>query len=134
MANNCSVALLQAGEAQAALDAVAGTPGEFAAAGETRLQAMALGNQAAALDALDRLEEAEPLYLQAADLLQSVGETDLRAHLLQSLARLQLRSGRQLEALASMQAGIDGLQRPSLKQRLIKRLLKRPFDLLKGNG
>ncbi|MDH3945015.1 MAG: hypothetical protein OEV06_13055 [Anaerolineae bacterium] len=131
MANNQSVALLQAGQAEDALQAVGDTPDEFADAGDTRLQAMALGNRAAALDALGHSAEAEQDYTAAADLLKSIGETDLRAHVLQSLSQLQLKSGRQLEALASMQSGLDGVQRPSLKQRLIKRLLKKPFDLLK---
>jgi len=30
-----------------------------------------------------------------------------------------------------MQAGLESLERPSLKQRLAKRLIRKPFDLLK---
>nr|MBP8857617.1 hypothetical protein [Anaerolineaceae bacterium] len=58
MCNNRSVALLQSGAAAQALQAAAGTDQVFALAGEVRLQAMALGNQAAALEELGRQAEA----------------------------------------------------------------------------
>jgi len=133
MANNCSVAYLQADDAQAALEVVLGTDEIFAKAGDIRRQGMALGNQAAALDALDRPEEAAEMYLQAADLLQQAGEDKLRADVMQSLSMLQFRSGRQLQALASMQSGIEGVKNPSAKQKLIKKLLRIPFDMLNKN-
>ena len=50
--NNLSVALLQSGEAQEFLDAAVGTDAIFAKAGDLKRQGMALGNQAAALEAL----------------------------------------------------------------------------------
>lgn len=130
MANNRSVALLQAGEAQAALDAVGDSPEQFAAAGDARRQAMALGNRAAALAALDRKGEAEQTYWESARLLGELGETDLRASVLQSISRLQLRGGRYMEALASMDAGLETVQKPSLTQRLLKRLVRIPKNLI----
>ena len=48
--NNCSVAFLQAGKAEAAYQAVADTPQFSKNAGDIRRQAMALGNRAAALE------------------------------------------------------------------------------------
>ena len=128
MRNNSSVAWLQADEPELALEAVFGTEDVFAAAGEIRLQAMALGNKAAALDALGRLGEAVMLYEQAAEMLQQIGEGELRAYILQALSKVQFRTGRQLEALATMQAGVDGIQRPSLRQRILKRLLRIPMS------
>jgi tetratricopeptide (TPR) repeat protein len=133
MANNCSVAHLQADDAQAALDAVQGTDEIFAQAGDIRRQGMALGNRAAALEALDRLEEASETYLQAADILQQAGEDKLRADVMQSLSMLQFRSGRQLQALASMKSGIEGVEHPSAKQKFIKKLLRIPFEMLNKN-
>src|SRR5690349_1105958 len=62
MQNNRSVALLQTGKAMDALEAVGNTDQIFAAAQDTKRQAMALGNQAAALDALHRYEEAVAKY------------------------------------------------------------------------
>ncbi|MBN2502132.1 MAG: hypothetical protein JXB38_15215 [Anaerolineales bacterium] len=126
MRNNQSVALLQGDDAEGALAVVQGTDAIFAAAGDKLRQAMALGNQASALDALKRLEEAEAAYVASADLLKELGEDDLRATVMQSLSALQLRSGRQLEALATMKAGVDNVEKPNLRQRMLKRLLKLP--------
>ena len=49
---------------------------------------------------------------------------------IQSLSQLQFRTGRQLEALATMQSGIEDIKRPSLRQRMLKKLLKAPIKLL----
>lgn len=130
MANNSSVAWLQANVPGLALEAVEGTDSIFAMAGETRLHAMAVGNKAAALDALGRLDEAAELYEQSAEILQDIGEDELRAYILQALSKIQFRTGRQFEALATMQAGVDGIQRPSLRQRILKRLLQIPMNSL----
>lgn len=130
MANNSSVAYLQAGDAQAALQVVESTPAVFSAAGDVRRQAMALGNLAAALEALGRLDEAIDTYQQSADLLKEAGEDQLRLNVMQSLSALQMRTGRQLEALASMKVGLDGVEKLSGKQRLIKKLLKIPFNMM----
>lgn len=129
MANNRGVALLQANEAQAALDAVSGTDKVFEEVGDRLRLAMALGNQGAALDALKRLDEAERAYLRSAELLKELGEHDLRAPVMKSLSALQMRTGRQLEALATMQAGVEGMERPNLRQRILKKLLRIPFKL-----
>lgn len=130
MANNRSVALIRVGEAQAALDVVSGTEEVFSQAGDILHLAMAIGNQATALEALGRLEEAEESYQRCAELLKQIGETELRASVMQSLSTLQLRRGRQLEAIATMHAGIEGIKNPNLKQRLVKKLLQTPFKLL----
>ena len=92
---------------------------------------MAWGNQAAALEALGKLEEAEADYKRSAELLMKLGEDDLHARVMQSLSALQMKQGRQMEALGSMQAGVSGIKRPNLRQRLLKRLLKLPNKLLK---
>lgn len=130
MDNNRSVALLQAGEYQAALDAAARTDKTFASAGDTRRQAQALGNQAAAMAGLGRKQDAEDLYWKSAQLLEACGEKDLRATVLQAISRLQLGEGRYMQALASMESGLEGVPKPSLAQRLLKRLLKIPGKLL----
>jgi len=130
MRNNRSVALLQAGEAEDALQAVDGTIAVFEAAGDKRRQGMALGNLGAALEAVDRLEDAGEAYQQSADLLKEAGEEDLLIHVVRSQSALQLRTGRQLEALGTMQAGLERVDRPTTKQRLLKRLLNIPSKLL----
>lgn len=133
MANNRSVALLQGGEAQAALDAVGATDEIFSAAGDTRRQAMALGNRAAALAGLGQNEEAERVYWESARLLGEIGERDMRASVLQAISKLQLKGGRYGEALASMDSGLEGVERLSLTRRFLRKLIRIPMKML-GRG
>jgi tetratricopeptide (TPR) repeat protein len=130
MDNNASVAYLQAGEAESALTAVVGTAEIFAQAGDLRRQGMAIGNYAAALEALERLDEADQAYRESAEILKQAGEDALRANVMQSLSTLQFRTGKQLQALATMKAGLEDIKKPSPRQRFLKRLLNIPFDML----
>ena len=130
MANNVSVALLQAEDSDGALEAVEGTAEIFSKAGDDKRQAMALGNYAAALEALDRLDEAEQVYWQAAEILKNIGEDDLRLSVMQSISALQLRTGRQLQAVATMQSGVEDVSKPTLKQRFLKKLLNLPIKMI----
>jgi tetratricopeptide (TPR) repeat protein len=130
MANNQSVALLQSGSANAALEVVSGTDEIFAEAGDRRRQALALGNKAAALEELGSLEEAAEAYENSANILKEIGENDLLASVMQSLSALQLKQGRQLQALATMKSGLENVQRPNPKQRVAKKLLQIPFDFM----
>jgi tetratricopeptide (TPR) repeat protein len=132
MANNSSVAYLQAGDGAAALAVVEGSEAIFAQAGDLRRQGMALGNRGAALEALERPEEAIAAYQEAAEILQQAGEDQMRAQVMQSLSMLQFQMGQQLQALASMQNGIEGVQRPSARQKMLKKLLNIPFEM--GTG
>jgi len=124
MKNNRSVALLKAGDAQGAFDAVVGTEAVFQAAGDVRRQGLAAGNEASALEALGKLNEAAQKYQRSADLLEDAGEDQMRAHVLQSLSALQLRRGKSVDAVLSMQSGIVGVKNPSLKQKIAKSLIK----------
>jgi tetratricopeptide (TPR) repeat protein len=130
MDNNRSVALLKVDDPAGALCAVEGTDLVFAEAGDVRRQAMALGNRAAALEALDRFEEALSDYEKCAEYFKEIGEHEMRAVTLKSISTLQLRTGHSMEALASMQAGVSAIERPGLKHRLLKKLLDIPSKLL----
>jgi tetratricopeptide (TPR) repeat protein len=129
MANNAAVAFLQADQPEAGYSAVKGTPEVFSSQGDFRRQGMAIGNLAAAAEALGNTQEAIELYQQAAQILSQVGEDQLRAATMQSLSMLQLKTGRQLQALASMQNGLNGVKHPTPKQSFIKKLLQIPIDM-----
>jgi tetratricopeptide (TPR) repeat protein len=134
MANNCSVALLQNGDKVGALQAVEGTEETFLEAGDRKRQALALGNQASALEALDRLDEAEQAYWRSAEILKEIGEEDLRLSVMQSISAMQLRTGRQMQAVATMHSGVDNIEKPSLKQRFLKRILGVPMQMITGQN
>jgi hypothetical protein len=129
--NNCSVAWLQAGEPQKSWEAVRETDLIFAEACDTRRQAMALGNQASALEALGSLPEAMEKYQVAADLLKDLHEDDLRAYVLQNLAALQLRNGDQLLSLATMHTALENKKKLGAKEKLLKKLLRIPFKMIR---
>ncbi len=131
MLNNCSVAYLKAGEAQAALDAASETDLNFATHGDKKRQGMAVGNQAAALEALKHSDEAMVAYEKSAELLKEAGEFELRAYVLQSLSELQLKRGRYLEAYTTMRAGVVGIKKTNIQQKLVKALMEIPFKFLK---
>jgi tetratricopeptide (TPR) repeat protein len=124
MKNNQSVALLKGRNAQGAFDAVSGTESVFQTAGDIRRQGFAAGNEASALEALGRLDEAAQKYQHSADLLEEAGEDQMRARVLESLSALQIRQGNSLDAVLSMQSGIVGVKKPTLKQKIAKSLIK----------
>lgn len=124
MRNNQSVSLLQAGQAAAALEVVLDTDKIFAQAGDLRRQGLAHGNQAAALEALGRIDEAALGYDQAADLLEKAGERDLRAMVLKSRAALDLKRGKVTDSAYNMMGHLASLEKPSLFQRFLKFLLR----------
>jgi tetratricopeptide (TPR) repeat protein len=121
--NNQAVALLQHGDAAAALEAVRGTSGLFEKAGDTRRAALAIGNEAAALEALGRIADAIEKYQASAKLLEQAGEDQLRASVLQSAAWLYVRQFKFLDALVSMNSGLRGIRNPTLKQKILRFLL-----------
>ena len=131
MSNNCSVAYLKGGNAEAALEAAQGTDVIFAEKGDTLRQAMALGNQAAALEGLNQFDAAIGLYNQCAELLNRLGEAELRAYVLQSVSAIQLRRGQFLDAYTTMGVGVMGLNKPNLSQKILQSLIKLPFKFIR---
>ncbi len=133
MANNRCVVILQMDDpnaAKAALEVVDGTVAVFKDAGDQSRQALALGNRASALEAIGDLDQAIVDYEESARIFKEIGAEDLRMDVVKSLSSLQLKTGRSLEALATMQAGVNGIQKPNLSQRLLKRLLSLPGRLI----
>ncbi len=128
MLNNASVAYLQGKQPEYALETALNTDKFFAAAGDKKRQAIALGNQAAAYEALSRLEAAADAYQASSELLKEIGDQKLRPAVMQSLSAVQLRLGQQMEALVTMQAGLDDVENPGFKQKLIKKVLRSPFS------
>ena len=122
--NNLSVALLQAGQPQEALQAALETDQVFAAARDIKRQAMALGNQAAALEALNRSQEALEKYEQSADLFGQANEGDMRALVMKSAAAIKLKTGRITESAFKMMGSVDVKQNPTLFERIMKFFLR----------
>jgi len=131
MANNCSVAYLKGRDAESALQIAMNTDQVFAARGDRLRQALAIGNQGAAWEGLRQLDKAVAAYTQCAELLEQVGESELRALVMQSLSAIQLRKGQYMEAYATMGQGVMGIKNPNLTQKILKSLMKLPFKFIR---
>jgi tetratricopeptide (TPR) repeat protein len=128
MKNNASVAHLQAGDPQKALDASLDTDKVFEGANDKKRWAMAVGNQAAALDELGRWQEALSAYEHSAQLFSEVNEKDMRALMLKSAAGIKLKRGRVSESAYEMMGALEAKARPSLFERILRFLLRfRPW-------
>jgi hypothetical protein len=124
MMNNASAALLQAGKPREALDAALGTDKTFADANDIKRQAMALGNQAAALHELKRNEEALEKYELAAALFSQAGEGELRSYVKKAAAAIRLKDGNAAAAAYNMIGSLDSKTNPTLFERVLKFLLR----------
>jgi tetratricopeptide (TPR) repeat protein len=124
MMNNASVALLQAGKPQESLSAVLGTEEIFQEAKDIKRQAMALGNKAAALEALNRTDEAIEAYELSAELFRQVDEGDLRAMVMKSGAALKLKSGKITESAFKMMGSLEAKQTPGIFERILRFFLR----------
>lgn len=124
MMNNKSVALLQAGKPLDALTAAQDTDKIFAGANDIKRQGMALGNQAAALDALKRYDEAVDLYERSAELFAQAGEGDLRAMVMKSAAGIKLKTGKVTDSAFKMMGSLDVKDNPSIFERILNFFLR----------
>lgn len=130
MRNNQCVSLLLAKKPRLALEAVQGTSALFLEAGQITKAGMALANEAIALKDLGEKESAIARFTQAAELFRSVDEEDLYLQTMQSVSGLKLKSRNLIGAVFSMQQGIDGVEKPTWRQKLLRSLLKIPDNLL----
>lgn len=124
MMNNASVALLQAGKAEEALNAALNTDVIFAQANDIKRQAMSVGNQAAALEGLTRYDEAIAKYEQSAKLFNQIGEGDLSAMVLKSSAAIKLKTGKVTDSAFRMIGSLETKDNPNFFERILKFLLR----------
>jgi tetratricopeptide (TPR) repeat protein len=118
--NNLSVTFLAQKEYQKAYDSVFGTEQVFSEYGDKKKQAMALGNIGTALQSLGRMDEALVNFEQSADLFKDVNEPELRSYTLKKIADIQIKTKKQFQALASIQAAYDQKEKKSVKDNVLK--------------
>ena len=124
MDNNRSVALLKDTRPQEAFEAAEGTDKIFEGANDALKQGMALGNQAAALDALKRYGDAIDRYQRASALFETARAKDMRAMVQKEIAAIRLKQGKLNEAGMEMLDSITTVEKPTLWQRFLKFLLR----------
>jgi tetratricopeptide (TPR) repeat protein len=124
MKNNQAVVLLKLKRPEEALALIEGTPQVFSEAGDLRRYGMALGNQGSALEDLRRDDEAVAHYQQAAEVLGQAGEEQMRAMMLESAASILARRGKLVDSYVSAVDGMAGVKKPTLRQRVLKFLMR----------
>ena len=130
MRNNQCVALLKANRPHEALDIVRGTDLVFLEKGETLKQAMALANEATALKELGINQRAIERFSQAAAIFDQLNEKEMHLQTMQSLSGLKLKTRNIPGALFSLQQGLEDLEKPNLRQKLLLKLLKIPQNMI----
>lgn len=124
MRNNMSVALLQAGKPAEALEAALDTDRIFEGAQDVKRQAMAVGNQASALEGLHRYDEAIEKYERSAELFALVNDGDMRSLVMKSAAALKMKTGKITESAFKMIGAVDVKENPTFIERIMKFLMR----------
>lgn len=133
MRNNLCVVRLAQHDWAGALAAVEGTPEVFRALGDQLREAQAIANLAAAHDGAGHVEPAAELYVQAIDLFGQLGESETRAACFKKLSALQIKLGRQMQALASMHSGLNLSADLSPQEKLLKEMIDKAVGLMGGS-
>lgn len=123
MRNNLGVALIRAREYPAALEALQGTDQTFAAVGDRQKQGMALANLGNAYEGLKRFDEALQTYEEAKECFKTSGEQKMLSIILKYISDLQIKTGKQYQALASLQSSYQENPEADLKNNFFKRSL-----------
>jgi len=84
---------------------------------------MALANMGAALSELGQKDKAVKVYQESAAIFKELGESELRADVMRSLSILKVKQGEFTDAVMDMQDGLADVKKPTLKQRILKKLL-----------
>lgn len=124
MKNNESVALLQAGKANEALQATHGTEEIFQKAGDIKRQGIAVSNRAAALEGLRKWKEALAEYDRAASLFEEAGEGDMHSIVRKAAANLNLKRGRVGDSQMDVYDSLRLVEKPTFSQRIMKFLMR----------
>lgn len=130
MANNRSVALLQAGDPQAAYDACAGTETVFASSGDTLREGLALGNMAAALKELGRRDDSLRLYKLSADRLKKAGDKENLAIVHKTISAIEMEKGDNIGAMSAMLDALREKEKLTLRERFMRWLFSVASRLL----
>ncbi|MCX8061266.1 MAG: hypothetical protein N3D16_01660 [Anaerolineales bacterium] len=130
MWNNCGVAFVQMDKGEEAIRVIEPTLTLLQEQGDLERLGIVYGNLASAFEACGRYAEAQEAYLNSADILGKCWKGELRLYALKALSQMQLKQGKQFQALATFQSALEDASRLSLQQRLLKKLLEIPSKLL----
>lgn len=122
-ANNCGVCWRQAAKWDEATAAFAEARSMFQALNDAKGEGQVVGNLGDLAESQNDKDRAAELYLEAIDLLEKAGAKDLAKDTYTSLSRLRLKRRDFMGAIGAYDAGIDEIEKPSVMQRVVRRIL-----------
>ncbi len=122
-ANDRGVCWRQAAKWDEATAAFTEARSMFQALNDAKGEGQVVGNLAALADSQNDKDHAAELYLEAIDLLEKAGAKDLAKDTYTALSRLRLKRRDFMGAIGAYDAGIDEIEKPSVMQRVVRRIL-----------
>lgn len=86
-------------------------------------EAQALGNLALVYAKQDNSEQATTYYREAAAIFRELGEDEFYGQTILALADLQFRSGQLIQAAETFELGLQYIQNPNQRQKMMKQLM-----------
>lgn len=111
------------GEYQQALDVMQQALRVFQEQGDDFRAAQVTGNIGGVYYELNDKEQAYHCYRQAADTFRDLGQNNLYGETLVALAKLQFRDGKFTTGATTFEVGIEFLEHPTRRQKIIRRLI-----------
>lgn len=120
---NLGLALHSMGESEQALEQMNMAHAVFVQIDDPNRTAQALGNMARVYAKLGNSEQAMTNYREASALFLELGDEENYGQTVLAIADLQMRSGQLMQAAATFEVGLDYIENPTGRQKMMKRLL-----------
>ena len=120
---NLGLALHSMGQHEEALEQMIMAHAVFVQMNDPSRTAQALGNMARVYAKMGNSEQAITNYREASATFMEMGDEENYGQTVLAIADLQLRSGQLMKAAATYEVGLDFIQNPNARQKLMKKLL-----------
>ncbi|MCX7680530.1 MAG: tetratricopeptide repeat protein [Anaerolineae bacterium] len=123
MVNNLGLVHHSQGKWDEAIAALEQARATFVRLGDRSREAQVLANMSRPYAAKGEPEKARECLQQAADIFAALGDEQRRGEVLLEMSRQMWKSGARSEAVATFEAGLQTLQKPSISQKALRSLL-----------
>ncbi len=123
MQNNLGVVYRTLGRNDQAIEAFNAAGEIFEEMEDANRSAQVLGNLGGLYANSGQIDEAMQCYREAIDTFRDLGDEERYSQTLMALGELQFRSGLRVEGMTTYEMGVQGIENPSMTQRVIKGLI-----------
>jgi tetratricopeptide (TPR) repeat protein len=125
MVNNLGVVYRMQDKWNEAIEALEEARAAFVRLGDRNREAQTLGNLGGLYASKRERDKAKECLRQAADIFADLGDAQRQGETLVALAAQQLKTGERSEGMAAYLAGVQMLQKPTLRQKVMRSLYSR---------